>query len=196
MPCLGSQSLSNDILKIVTFYRIQAQILTFSQLYLNIFLFKNINKKHTTFYQYKWDLSIELFHKSNSKLSLHGKKHINGGLLFERFWFVPPKKGSFMLTLHCCRAAGFSFLQINEQAYFFPNCPLAHLTLWETSSPRINTVVSFAMQSGLVLCDAVFYNAFLLYFFVVFAVNDISLNRAAIGKKRIHQFHTRLFLGG
>lgn len=45
-----------------------------------------------------------------------------------------------MLTVHCRRAAGLSFLQINELAYYFPNCLLAQLTLWGTSSPEMNTV--------------------------------------------------------
>lgn len=37
-----------------------------------------------------------------------------------------------MLTVPCRRAAGLSFLQINELAYYLPNCLLAQLTLWGT----------------------------------------------------------------
>lgn len=42
-----------------------------------------------------------------------------------------------MLTVHGRRAAGLSFLQINELAYY---CPLAQLTLCGTSSPGMSIV--------------------------------------------------------
>lgn len=42
--------------------------------------------------------------------------------------------------MYCRRAAGLSFLQINELAYYFSNCLLAQLTLWGTSSPGMNRV--------------------------------------------------------
>lgn len=54
-----------------------------------------------------------------------------------------------MLTAHCRRAAGLSFLQINELAYYFPNCRLAQLTLWGTSNPGMNTV-KMGLSSSLV----------------------------------------------
>lgn len=52
-----------------------------------------------------------------------------------------------MLTVHCRRAAGLCFLQINELAYYFPNCLLAQLTLWGTSSPGMNTVKTILSSS-------------------------------------------------
>lgn len=52
-----------------------------------------------------------------------------------------------MLTAHCRRAAGLSFLQINEPTYYFPNCPLAQLTLWGTSGPGMNTVATISSSS-------------------------------------------------
>lgn len=70
-----------------------------------------------------------------------------------------------MFTVHCRRAAGLSFLQINELAYYFPNCLLAQLTLWGTSSPgKMNTVkmilsnslvqayVTLFLQQGFSIC--------------------------------------------
>lgn len=51
-----------------------------------------------------------------------------------------------MLTAHCRRAAGLSFLQINGPTYYFPNCPLAQLAVWGTSSPGMNTVASISSR--------------------------------------------------
>lgn len=57
------------------------------------------------------------------------------------------KAGSFMLTVHCKGAAGLSFLQINELAYYFPNCLLAQLTLWGTKQSGMNTVTMIRPSS-------------------------------------------------
>lgn len=65
---------------------------------------------------------------------------------------------SFMLTAHCRRAAGLSFLQINGAAYYFPNCPLAQLAVWGTSSPGLNTVASISSRGPAQACVALLPN--------------------------------------
>lgn len=51
-----------------------------------------------------------------------------------------------MLTAHCRRAAGLSSLQINGPTYYFPNCPLAQLAVWGTSSSGMNTVAPISSR--------------------------------------------------
>lgn len=60
-----------------------------------------------------------------------------------------------MLTMLCRRAAGLSFLQINELTYYFTNCLLAQLTLWGTGSPGMNTVTIILPSSLVQACSDV-----------------------------------------
>lgn len=95
------------------------------------------------------------------KLSLYLKHRLISSLpAFDWCSFLKNKHNktncSFMLTVHCRRAAGLSFLQINEPAYYFPNCLLAQLTLWGTSSPGMSTVAMISSSSLVQACVMLF----------------------------------------
>lgn len=101
-----------------------------------------------------------------------------------------------MLTAHCRRAAGLSFLQINEPTYYFPNCPLAQLTLWGTSGPGMNTVATISsnslVQAYVVLVPAA---CFLIVFVCYLDINpswNVGRLTAEPGKKR-DEINTHLF---
>lgn len=68
-----------------------------------------------------------------------------------------------MFTVHCRRSASFSFLQINELAYYFPNWLLAQLTLQETSNPGMNTV-EIILPRSLVQAYMLFLHCLLMCF--------------------------------
>lgn len=103
-----------------------------------------------------------------------------------------------MLTAHCRRAAGLSFLQINGPTYYFPNCPLAQLAVWGSSSPGRNTVALIPSRRLLQPYAAAFVPncaCVVMHLHTLRHWNLVSLNRQNLkgGKTAEEQINSDLF---